>query len=180
MENSDNLDWAAVTAQLRLIADSYLGRERTGHTLQATALVHEAWLRLWQRDDATLRSPVDFARMAARTMRRVLIDHARARAADKRARRVDPDTDVDELPSTVGDVDRLLDFDAKLCELDRIAPDLAQLVRLERYGGLDLAQIAGLLGKSERTVRRDRKAAMAWLRTALSGEEDLAAAGGPA
>lgn len=173
MENDNSQQWAEITTQLRLVAESYVQRERPGHTLQATALVHEAYLRLFQQPDGSLRSPVDFARMAARTMRRILIDHARRRLADRRAGTIDRDTDPDALPTPLdGNLDRILDFDAKLSELERREPRLAHIVRLERYAGFDRSHIASLLSSSESTIGRERKAAMAWLRCALADDGD--------
>ncbi|MGE3164387.1 MAG: ECF-type sigma factor [Planctomycetota bacterium] len=154
--------------ELRKLADGLLRGERRGHTLQPTALVHEAYLRLIGQPLA----PIDhahFVAIAAREMRRVLIDHARARAADKRGKgwhRISLIAGV--LTQEEGDAD-LLDLEDALAELEAIQPRQARMVELRFFGGLGVDEVATALGLSPRTVADDWRMARAWLHQRLAG-----------
>ena len=151
--------------ELRRLADSYLRRERSGHTLQATELVNEAFLRLLGAGIEALDRTHFFA-LAARAMRRILVDHARRQRAGKRIApedRVTLVTDVDVTPG--GEVD-VLDLHRALEKFAEIAPRPARLVELRYFGGLTLPEAAQVLGASRATVARDWNAARVW----LSGE----------
>jgi RNA polymerase sigma-70 factor (ECF subfamily) len=158
--------------QLRGIAHRYLYNRPHGDTLGTTALVHEAYLRIARTppDDATLR-PVLLA-VAARAIRSVLVDHARRRSAAKRSadgRRVPLDDILDYYQQRSIDVIALSDA------LDRLAGHddrSSQIINLRFFGGLTFEEIAPVLGVSERTVRRDWRAARAWLRDAIGRSED--------
>jgi RNA polymerase sigma factor (TIGR02999 family) len=147
--------------ELHAVAARLLGRERPDHTLQPTALVHEAWLRL--EGDLRWQDRTHFVATAARAMRRVLVDHARGRNRDKRGgewTRVELDPDVAGRAGR--DVD-LVALDAALAELEQVAPRQARLVELRFFGGFEVEEAARLLGVSEPTAARDWRFARAWL-----------------
>jgi RNA polymerase sigma factor (TIGR02999 family) len=159
-----------VYAELRRLAAGYMNRERADHTLQPTALVHEAYLRLVDQQRVNWRNRAQFVGLAAVMMRRILVNHARDRVAGKRggaATRVSLDL--------AGDVFRQPDLDViSLHEaLERLAlldPRKGQIVELKFFGGLTAAEIADLLNISLATVERDWSFARAWLYDALAGE----------
>ncbi len=149
--------------ELRSIAGAYLARERAGHTLQGTALVHEAYLRLsrMQSFDANDRS--HFFAIAARTMRRILVDHARNQCADKRvgAHRKMP---LDESRLLAGDsVEQVIEVHEVLDELKARYPRQGELVELRFFGGLSEDEAAQVLGVSRSTLSRDWRFARLWL-----------------
>lgn len=157
-----------VYATLKRIALGQLRGERAGHTLQPTALVHEAYLRILGQREVDWRDRAHFFGLAAVTMRRVLVDHARRRSARKR--------DAEELrPITVsaggagadGDVD-LLDLDRALTRFAGEFPRPARVVEMRYFSGLELADVAAALDISLRTAERDWRFARAWLRDALA------------
>src|SRR6185295_6026525 len=143
-----------VYAELRKIADAYLQRERSGHTLQPTALVNEAWLRLVKTDDPSFAHRGQFFALAAQMMRRILVDHARALNADKRG----------------GGAIRTT-LDEALEQLARVSPRQARVIELRYFGGLGVEEMAGVLGVSMATVSRDQKTAEAWLGMAMQTGE---------
>ena len=158
-----------VYAELRGLAGFYLSRERGDHTLQPTALVHEAYLRLVDQTRVVWQNRAHFMSVAAQAMRRILVDHARKRAAMKRAgdrQKVTLDT---ALP--IGDDAVQPDLIALDMALDRLAlehPEKAQVVVMRFFGGLKEAEIAEVLNVSSRTVTRYWKYASAWLARDLS------------
>jgi RNA polymerase sigma factor (TIGR02999 family) len=153
-----------VYTELRKIADGYLRRERTGHTLQPTALVHEAWLRLVRQDGLEFRHRKQFYALAAQAMRRILVDHARALAADKRGGGSIRTAFNDEAtPAAIDRTVELLALDEALQELGRVSPRQAQVIELRYFGGLNLDEMADLLEVSPATISRDQKTAEAWL-----------------
>ena len=153
-----------VYARLRRLAALYLERERPDHTLQPTALVHEAWLRLADyRTDHAL-DETEWQMLAAKVMRRVLTDHARARGAAKRdGGRRQPlcERAAEDGAATVLEVDEALEA------LAAFDPELAGLVELRFFGGHSLTEIAALTGCSLRTANRRWQLARAWLLDAL-------------
>jgi RNA polymerase sigma-70 factor, ECF subfamily len=156
-----------VYAELRRRAAAYLKGERAGHTLVATALVHEAWLRLaGQR--AGYENRLQFFALAAQMMRRVLVDHARARAADKRP---PPELRIalEDAPQAAPDdgVD-LVGLDDALEALAKRDPRQARLVELRYFGGLTAEETAEALGVSLATMKREWTAARAWLYATLT------------
>ena len=154
-----------VYAELRKLAASKLAGEQPGHTLDATALVHEAFLKLG--GERSFASPTDYLRAAAQAMRRILVDHARARNAAKRGggRRVEFHTDH---PGTVAPSDDLEALDEALTKLAGQKPQLAELVQLRYFGGLTLSQCAAALGVSERTADLWWSYARAWMAVELA------------
>ena len=153
-----------VYAELRAIAARHLGSERPGHTLQPTALVNEAYLRLRGLGNMPWHDRTHFFAIASRIMRRLLVDHARAKMAQKRgsdAPRVELTGHEEATPSV--DTADLIDLDRALDELAAEAPRLARLVELRFFSGLDIEETSSLLGCSSRTAKRDWAFARAWL-----------------
>ena len=151
-----------VYRELRHLAASYLRKERQGHTLQPTALVHEAYVRLVDQTNPTWQSRSHFFGVAARLMRQILVDHARRKQAGKRAGIKVP---FDEAVSFRRERSRdLVALDSALTELDKIDPRKCKAVELRYFGGLSMEEIAHTLEVSEITVRRDLRMAEAWLR----------------
>jgi RNA polymerase sigma factor (TIGR02999 family) len=156
--------FAVVQPELRQIAAHLLQRERRDHTLEPNALVNELCLRLFGSQPIAYQDRAHFFAIAAQTMRRILIDHARARVASKRGgeqQRV-PLSDVDGWTVLTPSAD-LLALDAALSELQSVDPRAARVVELRFFGGLREDEVAEALGVSVITVKRDWKAARAWL-----------------
>jgi RNA polymerase sigma factor (TIGR02999 family) len=166
-----------VYAELRRQAGLALRREADGHTLQPTALVHEAWMRLDAQHDARWESRTQFFAVAAQMMRRVLVDHERTRRAQKRgghAVQVTLDAVDRELasaaamgPETSLDVVDLLALDDALVHLAAFDPQKARLVELRYFGGLSIPEAAAALGVSPATIGREWAVARMWLRREL-------------
>ena len=158
----------AVYPELRAIAQRQLGGERAGHTLQATALVNEAYMRLSGLERIEWQDRVHFVHMAARVMREVLVDHARRRAAHKRdgGQRVSI-TSLDLPDGEDGGID-VAALDGALDALERFDAEKAKIVELRYFGGYSEVEIAGMLGISDRTLRRDWRKARAFLLAEMS------------
>jgi RNA polymerase sigma factor (TIGR02999 family) len=162
--------WPIVYEELRRMAGALLRGERTGHTLQATALVHEAYLRLVDQNRVRWQDRQHFFSVAARMMRRILVDHARRLRSDKRGgdlQRVPLDAASPAMAVTPVD---LIDLDAALDALDEIDPDKVRIVELRYFVGMTSDEVAELLGCSTRTAKRHWAVARAWLYQRLSGE----------
>jgi RNA polymerase sigma factor (TIGR02999 family) len=161
-----------VYAELRAIAARHLQSERPGHTLQPTALAHEAYLRLRGLGDVPWHDRSHFFAMASRIMRRILVDHARAKMAHKRegSRRVQLTEGFHEGPRPAMDAEELIDLDRALDELATTEPRLSRLVELRFFGGLNIEEASALLGCSPRTAKRDWAFARAWLLHRLGNE----------
>src|SRR5690349_17367607 len=149
-----------VYSELRRLAIAYMRRERAGHTLQPTALIHEAYLRLIDQKQPEWESRSQFYRFAAHLMRQVLVDHARARRARKRAHgeRVPL-----EAAAAIG-VERpadLIELDEALNRLEQFDRRKAEVVELKFFGGMTENEVAQAIGISERTLRRDLRLATA-------------------
>jgi RNA polymerase sigma-70 factor (ECF subfamily) len=153
--------------ELRKIADAYLRRERTDHTLQPTALVHEAWLRLARQDPAAFDHRKRFYALAAQVMRRILVDHARAVNADKRGGGLKTTLD-DAMAVQHERTVELIALDEALDRLAELSPRQAEIVQLRYFAGLNVEEMAEVLGISASTVSRDQKTAEAWLGHVLS------------
>jgi RNA polymerase sigma factor (TIGR02999 family) len=157
-----------VYGELRRLADRYLRRERAGHTFEAHDLIHEAFLRLVGQRQVDWRNRAHFFGIAAQSMRRVLVDHARRRNANRRSGEVRHLVPADEAELAVKtDVD-LLALDEALTDLATADEALARVVELRYFGGFDHDEIAELLGVSNPTVRRRWRLAKAWLFRRLS------------
>ena len=157
-----------VYAQLRAVAQQRMVNERPGHTLQATALVHEAYLKLVGPRDVPWQNQAHFYAAAAEAMRRILLDHAKARGRQKRGgnRRVVP-LDVAVLAEQA-DSEQIVALDEAVCRLEEQEPEAANVVRLRFYAGLSVDQTAEALNLSPRTVDRRWQFARAWLFRELS------------
>ena len=162
-QNALDLLMPLVYGELRKIAASYLRQERKDHTLQPTALVHEAYLRLTHQKDVAWQNRAHFFGIAAQMMRRILVDHARKRQAAKR--------DASAWKVATAEVDggaesapELLALDRALEELEKIDPQQAKIVELRFFGGLTVEETAEVAGISPRTVKREWRTAKAWLR----------------
>jgi RNA polymerase sigma factor (TIGR02999 family) len=158
-----------VHGELRRIALRYMSRERAGHTLQATALVNEAYLRLIEVDRVRARHRGQFLAMAAQVMRHILVDFARARRSEKR--RADLQVTLDEglVVSNEFSPD-LIALDEALQGLAAVHPRKSQVVELRYFGGLTHDEIGEMLGVSIDTVKRDWRFAKLWLLRELGGQ----------
>jgi RNA polymerase sigma-70 factor (ECF subfamily) len=156
--------------ELRQLAAGYLRKERQGHTLQPTALVHEAYLRLVDQSKPRWQSRSHFFGVAARLMRQILVDHARRRQAHKRAGSK-VKVSLDEALSFQREKSRdLVALDSSLNALEKLDPRKCKAVELRYFGGLSMEEIAEALHVSPVTVRRDLRMAEAWLhKEMLSG-----------
>ncbi|HEY8902515.1 MAG TPA: ECF-type sigma factor [Chthoniobacterales bacterium] len=155
---------AEVYEELRRLATIRLADESKAHTLQATALVHEAWLKLSTSGGQDWETPAHFYAVAAQAMRRVLIDNARRKSAARRGGLLQRThiTVMDSLADPAPEEDVLL-IEEGLKELEKVNPRRAQIVVLKFYGGLTNEQAAQSLGRSERSVERDWACAKTWL-----------------
>lgn len=169
MSDTDNEQLVAIHDKLRALARKHMAGERGGHTLQATALVSEAWLAMRDRMDGLEENPARFYAMAAESMRRILIDHARKRGAKKRGgdgiKRLS--LDVAEVAATA-DLTEVMAIDEAITGLAAVNERAAEIVRLRFFAGLDELATAKTLEMSERSVRRDWAFARAWLFRKLS------------
>ena len=160
-----------VEPELHRLAHYYMSRERPGHTLQTTAILNEAYLRLVDNTKPLWQNRTHFIAVAAQLMRRIMVDHARGRSSLKRG--------GDAIKVTLDDAaivmesrsDELLALDEALQELAAQDPRKSQIVELRYFGGLTVEETAEFLKMSHRTVEREWTMAKAWLYRALSGEE---------
>ena len=157
--------------ELHRLAARYLARERPDHTLQPTALVHEAYLRLVRQRDVDWRNRAQFVGLAAGIMRRILVNHARDRVAAKRSGdRERVSLSLVEAPAGSPDVD-LLALEAALDRLAALDERKARVVELRFFGGLTMDEVSTVLDISRATVERDWSFARAWLYDAIVGPE---------
>lgn len=160
-----------VYAELRLQAARFLRRERAGHTLQTTALIHEAYIRLVDQRNVQWQNRAQFFGVAAQLMRRILVDHARTKKRTKRggsAVRVSLDQAMVITQEPEIDVVAL---DQALNRLAEIDPQQSRIVELRFFSGLSVEETAEVLGISPATVKRDWSVAKAWLHREISGDE---------
>ena len=163
---------SVVYPELRRIARAYMRAERGEHTLQPTALINEAWIRLVDQTRVDWRDRTHFFGVAASMMRRVLVDHARQRLADKRGggqKKVA--VDWVELEAGGEKLTEVLSVHEALERLEGIDPRLAKLVEMRYFAGMDVDETAVALGISPRTVDREWSMARAWLSTQLASPE---------
>ncbi len=158
-----------VYRELRRLAGHYMRDERAGHTLQPTALVHEAFLRLVGQERADWQNRAQFMGVAAQLMRRILVDHARRRGAAKRASSpVTLDDARFDQGVRLGQTEEILAVDQVLVRLSRLDAQQARVVELRYFGGLSVEETAEVMEISPRTVKRDWAMARAWLRAQLA------------
>jgi len=156
--------------ELRQRAESLMKRESPGHTVQATMLVHDAYLKLIHQDRASWNDRNHFFAVAAQTMRRLLVDHARGRKRDKRGGgqvKVSLEEGLGLSSGTDADV---LAVDQALIRLEEIDPEQARIVELRFFGGLTVDEVAQQLGMSKRAVEAEWTMVAAWLRRELRSE----------
>jgi RNA polymerase sigma factor (TIGR02999 family) len=153
---------------LRAIAERHLHREREGHTLQPTALVHELYLRLVDQRSVEWHDRMHFFGVAAQVMRRILVDHARRRNSEKRGGAWVAVTIGAALDVAVIENFDVVALDDALEGLEKVFPQQARLVELRFYGGLTIDETAAVLGVSPATVSREWTMARAWLKRAMS------------
>lgn len=158
---------ALVYQELRRIARNQMRRERPGHTLQPTALVHEAFLRLVNQNHADWRNRAQFFGVAAQLMRRILVDHARRRRAAKRGLPVTLNEEICQGPGR-DQTEEILAVDQILGQLAELEPRQARVVELRYFGGLSVEETAEAIGVATRTVKLDWAMAKGWLKSQLN------------
>jgi RNA polymerase sigma factor (TIGR02999 family) len=161
-----------VYAELRKIAESYLHREREEHTLQPTALIHEAYLRLVKEQSPNFENRRKFFAFAARLMRQILVDHARSVGSQKRgggAAMVPMNEVIDYVPDRAHE---FLALNEALDVLARMSPRKAQVIELRYFGGLNVEETALMLDVSIATISREQRMAEAWLSQAMTESHD--------
>jgi RNA polymerase sigma factor (TIGR02999 family) len=160
-----------VYEELRALARSHLRRERRGHTVQTGTLVHQAFIRLIEGKPVRWEGRAHFFGVAARLMRQILVDHARARDAVKRGAGEAAEPIAAALSVAVQAMDvGVIALDRALTELSALDPQQARVVELRFFGGLTVEETAEVLGISTGTVKREWSMARAWLRRAVAGE----------
>lgn len=159
-----------VYAELKATARGLMSRERIEHTLQPTALVHEAWLKIAGQSEIAWQDRAHFLGIAARCMRQVLVDHARAKRADKRGGDYRQVTLDEGLLAGVPQELQLLDLDACLDRLAELDERAARVAEMRIFGGLTVAEIARNVGVSKRTVDGDWSMARLWLSRELESD----------
>jgi RNA polymerase sigma factor (TIGR02999 family) len=153
----------ALYDELRLLAAWHLRRERGGHTLQPTALVHEAYLRMASQHQAIIKNRGHFMALAAQQMRRVLLDYARRRRTGKRGAGSER-IHLDHVPETPADAPiDLVRLDDVLISLEKFDPQACRIVEMRFFAGMQIEEIAQALGISASTVKRDWNSARLWL-----------------
>jgi RNA polymerase sigma factor (TIGR02999 family) len=162
-----------VYRELRRIAASHLRRERSGHTLRPTELLHEAFLHLIQQQDQNWKNRAHFFGVAAHLMRHILVDHARARGSGKRGggmQKVALEEAVSEGSSRPA---QLIALDDALRELEKLDPRKGQVIELRFFGGMSIEETAVAAGISTATVSREQRMAEAWLQRQMLVQEEL-------
>ncbi len=159
-------------AELRRLAGARMRREKAGHTLQPTALVHEAWMRMVGETDRTWANRAHFFAAASESMRRILIESARRKSRIKRGGGGLVKINLDDLDLAAGEVDdNILLIDEAIEELEKSDPEKAGIVVMKFFGGMTNQEIAQHLGVTERTVERHWAYARAWLLRAVTKEQ---------
>lgn len=158
-----------VDRELRRLAHLYMRKERADHTLQTTALINEAVLRLLKTDGIDWHSRLQFYSIAARRMRQVLVEHAREQLASKRGSRADHINISDAGQLSIEKSQELLILDAALTKLAQIDERKAKIVEYRYFGGFTVPEIADMLGISNATVEREWRLARSWLRREIKG-----------
>jgi RNA polymerase sigma-70 factor, ECF subfamily len=160
-----------VYKELRRIAAAMMRRERPDHTLQPTAVVHEAFIRLMDGDRTRFENRAHFFAIAARSMRRVLVDHARRRLADKRGGEAHHRVELgDEFALTAQQSEEVLGLDEALEQLEALDPRQAHIVEMHYFAGNSVEEIAQFLAISDRTVKRELQTARLFLKKQLGAK----------
>jgi RNA polymerase sigma factor (TIGR02999 family) len=156
-----------VYQELKKLAAAYLSKERPGHTLQPTALINEAYLRMINQETPQLQNRAHFFGVAARLMRQILVDHARTRSAFRRGGRYQKISFEDAKLFSEDNPEELLALDAALKKLAQLNERQSQILEMRVFGGMSVEETAATLNISEPTVKRDTRIAQAWLRREL-------------
>ena len=156
--------------ELRALAQSMMRYERADHTLQATAVVHEAYLRLVDQSRVQWENRAHFFALAAQAIRRILVDHARSKRRDKRGGGAAKLELPAELAASFDDQIDVVAVDAALEQLAARSPKQAKIVELRFFGGLTVPEVSDVLGTPQRTIEREWRFARAWLFRALADE----------
>ncbi|MCX6605145.1 MAG: sigma-70 family RNA polymerase sigma factor [Acidobacteria bacterium] len=156
--------------ELRKIAANYMRRERADHTLQATALVHEAYMQLVDQTRVTWQSRAHFFGVAAQLMRRILVDHARTQNALKRGGDAQKLSLDDSLGLASGPPVAFDELDEALNRLQQLDPNQAKIVELRFFGGLTVEEVSEVIGSSTATIEREWRMAKAWLHAQLTAK----------
>ena len=156
--------------ELRKIAANYMRRERADHTLQATALVHEAYMQLVDQTRVTWQSRAHFFGVAAQLMRRILVDHARTQNALKRGGDAQKLSLDDSLGLASGPPVAFDELDEALNRLQQLDPNQAKIVELRFFGGLTVEEVSEVIGSSTATIEREWRMAKAWLHSQLTAK----------
>ena len=159
--------WSLIYRELRRIATAYMRNERPDHTLQTTALVNEAYMRAFGGEPFRWENRQHFFCVMAQTMRRILVDHARERRAQKRGGQYERVSLEAALSVSIGHPEELLAFHEALDRLGRLNPRQAQVVELRFFAGLTADQTAAMLSISPETVKLDWRFAKAWLQSQM-------------
>ncbi len=161
--------------ELRRLAHNYLTHERPDHTLQTTALVHEAYLKLIDQRSVNWQNRAQFFAISAQAMRRILLDNARRHTAAKRGSG-GPKISLDDVATVSGDAanESLIALDMALQQLEAIDAEQSQIVELRYFGGLTIEETAEVMKTSPSTVQREWTVARAWLYKAITGSSDSA------
>ena len=163
-----------VYEELHLLAERYLRREKPGNTLQSTALVHEAYMRLIDQTRVQWQNRAHFFGVAAQMIRRILVDHARAKQSAKRGGRETKISLNESIEAPRAREVDLVKLDDTLADLGRLNPQQAKIVELRFFAGLPIEETAEALGISPATVKRNWIVARAWLFRELSRREGIA------
>jgi RNA polymerase sigma factor (TIGR02999 family) len=159
-----------VYRELRQLAAHYMRRERQDHTLQATALVHEAYLRMLKERDVSYENRAHFFGIAANVMRRILVDHARAHRAEKRGGH-DIKVPLEDAPAiAIENCDYIIEVDRALERLAALDARQARIVELRFFAGLSVEQTADIVGVTPRTIVREWRVARGWLQRELAAQ----------
>lgn len=167
-QNQVEAIYPLVYDHLRDMARGQLKHERKGHTLETTALVNEAYIKLVNQDEASFHNRSHFLAIAALAMRRILISYARKRKAEKRGGDHVPVTFVDGMAAREAQPDELLDLDDALNKLEELNERHARIVQYRFFGGLTYKEIANVIGETEHSVRYDWRVARAWLKREMN------------
>jgi len=160
-----------IYAELRPIARAFMRRQRPGHTLQPTALIHEAFIKLFESNEPGLADRAHLLALMSRIMRQVLVDHARAQQAVKRGgkeQRVPWDTSIEVRAGRRSEAVQILDLHAALEALARENPSIATVVEMHYFGGVTAEEAATIVGRSAHAIRHDLRYGRAWLRRRLA------------
>ncbi|MGF1670703.1 MAG: ECF-type sigma factor [Balneolaceae bacterium] len=161
--------YPVVYQHLRETASRQLKQERRDHTLQTTALVHEAYLKMVDQTQATFHNRSHFLAIASLAMRRILISYARKRNAEKRGGAESPITFMDGMAPRENDLAELLDLEQALAKLEKMSERQSKVVQYRFFGGLTYKEIAEVLNDTEHSVRYDWRVARAWLKREMAG-----------